>query len=221
MTDTFDDLNTFREVTAFVKDLCSMFGDKNHPLKLYGRLIDQTQISHKTAIRKHMTAFREFHSLNKNAILEKNTQELQNIISYSEKVFIDIKKILLSADVDNQKTIWEHMIYISALLDPVGKAKDILKTLVETKQSDSGSTAVIGNIIDTISKNIEHEPPSSNPMEMVTKLMSSGVFTNLVNSMSNDMAEGKLDIGGLFSTLTALTGGNGGQNLLNSFTKQN
>ena len=72
----------------------------------------------------------------------------------------------------------------------------------------------IRKIFKKISENVNLD--SSNPMEMITSLMSSGVLTDIMSMMNDGMGNGSLDIPKLLSTLqsfmTMFQGVNGGDN---------
>jgi hypothetical protein len=121
-------------------------------------------------------------------------------IEYSEKVTINIKSIFSVADADVKKVLWRHLLTISAIVDPTGKAKQIL---LSTK--DSGKEGqFISNILDKIETSVD---PNSNPMDAVQSIMSSGVFTDLMSGMGSGLQDGSLDIGKLMSSVQGMVSG--------------
>jgi hypothetical protein len=193
-------LVTFKTINDFVKELAEIFGEKNHSLKLYERLLEKTTVSHDKIIEKHIDAFRTFCIGNRDMILNKDVGRLSSKVSkveYSEKVFIDFGNIFKSADKDTKNTILEYLLTISAFVDPTGKAKDILKKDEKSKEAD-----FLTNMIEKVEENVNIN--SSNPLEAVTSIMSSGIFTELLSNMNNGLQDGSLDLGKLVGTVEKL-----------------
>jgi len=77
----------FKEISKFTNDLCSIFGNESHPLKLYNRLVYKTTIAHDTAIKKHINIFRKFCNENLSAILSKDRSKFKTtMIEYFIKI---------------------------------------------------------------------------------------------------------------------------------------
>ena len=138
MVDT--SLITFKAIADFTNCLEYVFGKEHRFLKLYAHLINKTQNSHERPILKHIEAFRIFCVTNRSSIETKEYKkfELKNI-TYSERVYIDMDIILSNADQETSIEIWKHLLTISALVDPTGKAKfcsrnHLRKTIQETNQ---------------------------------------------------------------------------------------
>ncbi len=194
-TDT--SLITFKAISNFTNDLAEVFEDKHRPLKLYAHLINKTTIAHDKPIQKHIEAFRLFCTTNRDSITEKDIQKLENNkISYSNRVFINIKEIFAHADMETQSVIWNHLLTISALVDPTGKARQLLK-----EQSQKGGRDEVNFLSDIISKVEDKVDPNANPMEAVSSIMQSGIFTDLVQGMGNGLQDGSLDLGKLMGTV--------------------
>lgn len=211
-------LITFKAISNFTKDLGEMFSSNQHSLKLYCHLINKTTLTHDKAIKKHIDAFREFCIENRDAITEKDYSKfIKKSIIYSTNVFIDLDSIFKLADKETQQVIWKHVLVISALVDPAGKAKEILKQTATGKESD-----FLSDIISKVEQNVD---PNSNPMEAVSKIMSSGVFTDIISGMQDGMSNGSLDLGKLMSSVqtmvTTLNGQAGGENNTESMNALN
>jgi hypothetical protein len=196
---TDNSLITFKAISNFTTCLGEVFGHKHRALKLYAHLITKTTIAHEKPIQKHIIAFREFCMANREAINTKNVKKLtQNNITYSNRVFIDIVTILNEADVETASVIWNHILTISALTDPTGKAREILKENVKKGESNASEADFLSNIIGKVE---QHVDPESNPMEAVSSIMKSGIFTELVGGMGNGLQDGSLDLGKLMGTV--------------------
>jgi hypothetical protein len=182
----------FKAISSFVLDLSSVFGETNHSLKLYERLLCKTTVNHEKIINKHVELFKEFCTLNRDGIISKSQKKFVTFkIEYSPKVYIDFVNIFENADSDSSKVIWNHLLTISALLDPQGNAKEILKN--NCKDND-----LLSNIFSKVE---EHVKPNSNPMEAVSAIMSSGLITDLMSSLNNGMQDGTLDLSKLMGSV--------------------
>jgi hypothetical protein len=121
-------------------------------------------------------------------------------ITYSDKVSIDMKSIFLIADKDVKKVLWKHILTISAIVDPTGKAKQILLS----KKGASKEGEFISGILDKIETSVD---PNGNPLDAIKGIMSSGVLTELVNGMGSGLKDGTLDIEKLINSVQGLVTG--------------
>lgn len=191
-------LLTFKAISKFINDLSEVFSTQQHALKLYQRLVNKTTINHDKAMGKHIEAFKHFCVVNREALETKNiTKLVENKIEYSERVFIDFASIFRLSDSETSEVIWKHLLTISAFVDPASRAKEILKKNSSGKEGD-----FLANIIDKVEQNVD--PNSTNPMEAVSQIMKSGVFTDLLSGMNNGLQDGSLDLGKLMSTVQNL-----------------
>lgn len=195
------DLIAFKAISNFTEELSECFGNKHHSLKLYRHLIERTQIVHEKAIQKHKNAFQKFCVSNRICIETKNSKLEYSKIEYSEKCFIDMNIIFELADKETSDVIWNHLLCISAIVDPAGKAKKILKENQQKTRKPGLETDFLTNIIDKVEKHIK---PDSNPMEAISSIMSSGIFTELVGGMQTGIESGNLDIGSLLGSVQSL-----------------
>jgi hypothetical protein len=195
-------LITFKALSKFINELAEMFSADNHSLKLYNRLIQKTTLSHDNAIRKHIDIFRTFCTGNRECIINKNKNLVNPVLEYSDKVFINFSDIFKESDAETSSVIWNHLLTISALVDPSSKAKEILKNSKDTKEAD-----FLSNILNKVENNVN---PNSNPLEAVSSIMSSGVFTELISGMNNGIQDGSLDLGKLMGTVQQMCSSIGG-----------
>lgn len=213
--EAINNLVAFKAISNFVRDLSQVFAEKNHNLALYNRLLEKTTISHEKPIAKHVESFAQFCTSNREAILEKDLSKIsQNKVSYSDKVFIDIVQIFNDSDVETKEAIWNHLLAISAIVDPASNAKKILRESMERQvalsagSSSSGANEenFLSGLIEKVEKSIDPEA-MQNPMQAVTSILSSGVFTEMVGSMQKGINDGSLDIGKLMGSMQGLMGG--------------
>jgi hypothetical protein len=209
----------FEAIKTFVHELANIHDKKFYSLVLYNRLLSQTLVNHTKAIEKHKEAFRAYCIKNGDSILEKNLTNLTNDkIIYSDKVFLNIKEIFDNSDDNTKNVIWNHLIYIYALIEPDAKekAKDILK-VVETKNNNDDlkcDDPFVQSVIDKVTSNVDLSK-TSNPMEAVNSLMSSGVLNDIMQSMNTKLESGELNVNSLLQTVTKMSGGSLDPNMLN------
>ena len=195
----------FKAICNFINDLESVYGKKHKPLKLYKRLINHTQISHDQAIRKHIAIFYQFCSANQEALTTRDKTKLTSTrLEYSERVFVDMGYILGVADSETTDVIWRHLLTISAILDPSGKAKEVLRKATAEGKTGKEESDFLTNIISKVEKNVK---PDSNPMEAISSMMQSGVF----NEMLSDLGSKKLDMSKLLGAVQGMVAGLGNQ----------
>ena len=197
----------FNAISKFVKELDEHFGSKQKSLQLYSRLISKTTIIHDEPIQKHINAFQKFCVNNRNAIKQTNPNliEDQNI-TYSDRVYINMHNVFKNADKDSQHTIWKYILNLSALLDPSNRAKDILKTKISSENGESkNEDNFLSNIMNQVEDQVD-PTNMSNPMEAVSSIMSSGLFSNLVGGMNDGLQNGELDLGKLMGSVQKMIG---------------
>lgn len=224
---TLSDVNLiiFKGIVNFIDALNEVYGEDMKEIQLYHHLLTKTTFSHETAINKHIESFRSFIIANREAILMKDYKLLaETTIKYSEKVYIDMEKLFENSknDKDITEAIWKHTLTITGLLDPTSEAKNILKQ--NKDDSIKGETDFLMNTINQIENTID---PSSNPMEAVSSILSSGMFSDLMSNMNNGLQDGSLDLGKLMgsvqnmiSSLDKNSGNNGPSFDLNDLVKK-
>ena len=193
-------LVTFKAICGFTTELSEQFGKKQHSLKLYSRLISKTTLAHDKAIQKHINAFKSFCVENREAITTKNHSIFKkDTIEYSSRVFINMKNIFKFADNDEKTAIWKHLLTISAIVDPNGKAIEILKNSKDTEENN-----FLTDIIGKIEENVD---PNANPMEAISSIMKSNIFNDLLGGMTNGLQNGNLDLGKLMGSVEKMASG--------------
>jgi effector-binding domain-containing protein len=217
---------SFKSICNFVKALNEVFGERCPSLQLYSHLLEKTGLIHEEPIKRHIGLFRNFCKenelfiINKDYVSFKSMSTMRATIQYSDKVFIPMKTVFELADKEELETIYVHLLTISAVVVPNSKAKKVLKNLKKSSSSSSSAegkgggnpTEFLANIFKKISENVNMD--ASNPMEMMTSLMSSGVLTDIMGMFNDSMGEGSMDLTKLMSTLMSMmsmfSGANGG-----------
>ena len=202
----------FSAIKSFVSDLGDAFAKDSHSLALYERLLNKTNVQHKDAIEKHMSAFRKFCTDNEQAILAKTGPFTPEPITYSQRVFIDMNEIFNISTPELQQAIWSHLLTILALVNPSSGALAILKqdnaSLKESTPTPSASAGdeedFLQNIISKVEQHVN--PDTSNPQEAIASIMSSGLITDLVGSLNTGISSGKLDLGKMMGSVQKMIG---------------
>jgi hypothetical protein len=204
MATSDNSLISFKAIASFTTELGELFSKRQRSLKLYCRLINKTTVAHDKPIQKHISAFRKFCMANRTAITQKDSNKFtESKICYSQRVFIDLAQIFKLADRETTAVIWNHLLCISALVDPGGKAKTVLKENLESGKAGGNETEFLTNIIDKVEANVN---PDANPMEAVSSILQSGIFTDLIGGMNNGLSSGELDIGKLMGAVQGMVG---------------
>ena len=192
----------FKCIYSFVSDLGELFSTEIHSVALYERLLNKTTLSHVDAVQKHISCFRKFCIDNKEFILERN-EALTGTISFSSKVFIDIKNIFEIADVSSKEAIWSHLLTLLALFDPTSGAKDVLKHQSLALKISGGEGAegdFLNNIISKVEQSVS-ESSSENPQEAISQIMTSGMIPELISSLNNGISSGQLNLGKMMESV--------------------
>ena len=214
-----DTIFLFKCIVDFIHCLRDLYGENQHSLELYDLLMEKTGIVHEEPIKKHIHLFYEFVRENEEAILENSPTLIKKWkIEYSDKVYIDLKPIFEYCSESDMKVLWEHLLTLLAVLIPTSQAKQILKQQknkkkkknqkTNKKNSNSGETNeddFLSNIMDKVGKHIDPSK-TSNPAEMMTGIMSSGLFGELMEDMNKGMSSGDLDINKMMGSLQGMIG---------------
>lgn len=202
----------FNTICNFIRDLSASFGTKQKSLLLYGHLIEKTGLIHIDPVKKHINIFKKFVDENQEAIEKRDKSKFKShSISYSDKVSIDVKGVFVLCDREEEKVVWNHLLTISAVLNPLGNAKQILKDLTTTS---AGSTKkgnnvtednFLKNIMDKIGSEVgNYDTENMNPMQMIGSMMSSGALNDVFQSISSGLNDGNLDIGTMMNSMQSL-----------------
>jgi hypothetical protein len=204
-------LELFNSIATFIADLNTGFGKKYKPVALYNRLIEKTTLNHDELITRHINAFRTFFSKNKNYISNKQLSD-DAVIFYSDRVYIDLGKILTRTDHDSHHFIYQHLVTIFSLLNiGTDEGRQALEHLSSTTPSpdtlfdqlnlpDTKEGDFIKNTLGSMVTKIDH----SNPMGSMMSMMQSGFFNEFMGSLQNKMETGELSISSLLGTVTGM-----------------
>jgi hypothetical protein len=119
-------------------------------------------------------------------------------------------------DKEEEKVVWNHLLTISAVLNPLGNAKQILKDLNASTSAKKGGNGggpafnednFLKNIMDKIGSEVEnYDMENMNPMQMIGSMMSSGALNDIFQSISSGLNEGNIDLGSMMNSMQSLVG---------------
>lgn len=197
----------FKAITTFINDLHMEFGSKHKSISLYHRLLEKTGIMHTGPVLKHIECFRVFFTKNKDAMESQDlTKFTDSKITYSERVYVDMSTVLKHSDSECASIIWKHLLTIWGVIEPTSQAKQTLREMMKNENGSENKEAnFLTNIIEKVEQSVDpSKMNSSNPMEMVSGLMQSGVFTDLISGMQGGLSDGSLDMGKLMGSVQGM-----------------
>jgi hypothetical protein len=192
----------FKAITTFINDLYNEFESRHKSISLYHRLLEKTGLMHTGPILKHIECFRTFFSKNKEAMeTQDSTKFTETKVLYSERVYVDISTVLKQSEPESRTIIWKHLLTIWGLAEPTSLAKQTLKEMIK---NDDKEANFLSNIIEKVEQSVDPNKMSSNPMEMVSGLMQSGVFNDLISGMQGGLSDGSLDMNKLMGSVQGM-----------------
>lgn len=211
MMDEVNNLVAFKTISNFVKDLNTVMGEKKHNIALYSRLVEKTTISHEEPIRKHVAAFTGYCISNRDSILEKDVAKITSPrIEYSDKVYLDMVDIFEASDAETKEAIFQHLLAISAVVDPGSNAKKILREAIEKKgSSDNKEEVFLNKLITKVESAVDPEA-IKDPLTAVTSILTNGSFREVFSELQSGIGNGTLDMGKMLGAMSGMMGGAGG-----------
>jgi len=207
-------LLAYQAISSLVSEANAVGGSTQKSLQLYNRLVQKTQISHVEAIKKHIDAFKKFCQDNQEALKEQEIGSLNtNVIEYSSRVYINFRLLLINSK-ENASAIWQHIITIGAIVYPQAKLKKVLKEKQEQQKESSSKDPIfdgdtpeddfLSNIMTKVESSVD--PNTSDPSAALGQIMSGGLMSDLMGSMTSGMQDGSLDLGKLMGSLQKMVG---------------
>lgn len=190
----------FNAIANFMKALTEEF-TKDVQLAMFNRLIEHMNLTHETQIRRVVTNFETYLRTNYELIKKSDIEMEGESIMYNEQVTLKIKNLFKEADSATRSVMFQHLLTIYGILHPDAGAKECLKSLQEKKAN--AENELITTLMDKISPHVK-PGDETNPMNAIMGLMSSGVFSELMETMDKSVKEGNLDINGLVSKITTM-----------------
>lgn len=201
-------VKAFEAITSFVKELWETLGVKGvvTPLALYNRLLEHITTGDKKAVGKCVTGFRQFLSTYHDKLLSDDVTAVPKnakiVYGTSQAVYLEIGEYLRSADNDTRTVIRQHLLIISALLEPDKvKMKELEKKLTELNVDTSTPEGqFIGNLMGK-AKNAMETVDAQNPATAIAGLLQSGLITDLVSGLQDGVSSGSMDVRRLLGTM--------------------
>ena len=107
-------------------------------------------------------------------------------------------------DVENRSVLWQHLLALLAIVDPLSKAREIM--VAQDEEGDKmRESNFISNIVQKVTENID-ENKMKDPADMVNSILGSGIFTDLVQDMNQGISSGELDLSKMMGGLQAIMG---------------
>ena len=211
------ELLAFQAISQFIADANAVGGSTQRSLQLYSRLIEKTTLTSVEAIKKHISSFFRFCSENRESLKQQQIQSLNpTTVEYSPRVFINIRLLLKNSSGEDQEAIWNHLMTISAIVDPEAKMKEILTEKAKTEQKSENDTIISLNsdgsaeddFIQDIMKKVETsvDPNSTDPSAALGQIMTGGLMTDMMSNMTQGMQDGSLDLGKMMGSLQKMVG---------------
>ena len=89
------------------------------------------------------------------------------------------------------------------MINPSSHAKNTLKELL--KEDESKESDFLTNIIQKVEQSVDPSKlNTNNPMEMVSSLMQSGTFNDLISGMQKGLSDGSLDMSKLMGSVQGM-----------------
>lgn len=199
------EISIFHHIVNFIGAINEIHGEFYENIALYNILLEKTGLVHKDPVRKHISLFSDFLLENQKAILEKDSSAIMNgRMEYSPKVYLDFQELLEITDDENRGVIWQHLLALLAIVDPLSKARDIIAA--DGGEGDKMTESnFISNIVQKVTENID-ENKMKDPAEMVNSILGSGIFTDLVQDMNQGITSGELDLSKMMGGLQSIMG---------------
>ena len=189
--------NAFCKILNFVNELNNVFGSKYKNIKKYYNLLKKSQTK-SFAVSKNASIFESFVTKNKAFIVEKDISKLEsdNIVFTENNVFINIRQIMNESDDETKDIIFKHLQVISYSLSGDEKVKE---ALLKDKDNDNE-----GKFIDTFMQkvtNVFEKENYSDPLSATFGLLQSGLFNDVVQSLSSKSKSKEISIDKLVNKL--------------------
>lgn len=204
-----DSLKFFSKALAFISELNNAFSKKYPSINLYYKMLKKTPIGNTKGIQKQNDYIIDYLKENTEGIKEKDCSKMKNtIIQPHPSIYLDITTYLKESDKATRQTIFSHLQLLSYLANPNEEWKSTLQK-ASSSQGKGKEGAFLDQFIGKIESQFEGKE-FNDPMSAAMSMMQSGLFTDIMQSMSEGVQNGELDPKALLSTvqssLTSLTG---------------
>lgn len=227
--------DAFGAIVSFINDLWDAFGDpkQKSPLALYNRLVVHIKFTDKDSIAKAVAGFTEFLKDYETSILKNTLDDIprDTKIKYgtSGMVYLDIQNFIYQTrkDSDARETIRQHLLTISAILNPNNEKLDKIAELERrAAESLSGAASTTGGMVgpgglklNTGTKegqflakimgnaqNAMQNVSTDNPMEAMFGIIKSGVLQDMIGGIQEGVSSGEMSMQGLLGSMQSAIG---------------
>ena len=196
-------VQAFTAIKQFVDALADIYDKKKGitPLGLYRRLLTfvKADMSEEVNIRKFLRGFVVFYNENNEYLVSDNLARVPRgtHISYSKNAYIDIQKFIYKSlkDSDVLQQIRIHLLTIQAFLETDDAKADYLLQKVSETENFSAEDQFVNNIVQKAQTAIDSldSESANNPMTAVSGLMKSGILTDMIVGLQNQVSSGQMD----------------------------
>jgi hypothetical protein len=207
---------TFTTISDFIKELNTSLSKKYKPLALFNRFLSNVTLTNTETISNMVQVFRSFLVTNHESVMTKDINILVNKeIVYSNNVMINIEKSYNLLDDESKECFWAYLLKIYALVEPESGAKNVLledsrsMQIVKSSASPLGpGLDIFGNIFQKVNNHLTErgDEVGDNPIEILSDMLKSGVFTDILDTMKTKMENGEIDINSLASAFPGAAG---------------
>lgn len=219
-------------IKGFVSDLNEVFETKNVPLNVYFRILKKGESKNNISklpkyMRRHEKAFTKFLK-ETNITNDKIDIQGSYLIRYNDRAFIDMNFVIKNSDAETMTQVRNHLLAIKAVLGEDGtaladfekarKPKMVIPDLASKVDTSTKEGAMIHDLVKDFQSNLSNKPLSSNPMDALALMASSGAVQKFFTSLASN----ELDPSNLINSTTSLLGnmmGPEAQVALNSLMK--
>ena len=196
-------VQAFTAIKQFVDALSDIYDKKKGitPLGLYRRLLTfvKADRSEEINIQKFLRGFAIFYNDHNEYLVSDHLNRVPRgtHIIYSKNAYIDIQKFIYKSrkDPDILQQIRIHLLTIQAFLETDDAKADYLLQKVSETENFSVEDQFVNNIVQKAQTAINDLDPESanNPMTAVTGLMKSGILTDMIVGLQNQVGSGQMD----------------------------
>ncbi len=173
---------------------------------MYSLLLKKTSVVHTQSIARHIEAFRRFLSTHPAAVESRNASLLtagsSSRIEYSDRIFICMRHIWATCNREEGETIWRSLVQVQAAIYKGSSGGVFSKSSSAASPPDATGTDNEEKFLQGMMDRIQETVPahSTNPTEVITNLMSTGMLTKLVSDMDEGVRTRKVDMNKLLTT---------------------
>lgn len=207
----------YEAISSFVSDLWEVFGNpkKKSTLAIYKRLLDTTDPKDENRVTKVIEGFQKFLVVFENDIMNNNLDNIPRgtVIRFgtSDIVKLEIQKFIYQSEDDIQEAIRQHLITISAIIQPSKEKINSLRQMEKRKlpelniDSSTKEGAFINDIMNKAKDTMENVD-TENPGAAIMGLLQSGVIQDMVTGLQSSAQSGEMDMGKLLGTMQGAIG---------------